>query len=107
MKLFRIILGVLVGAGAIAGLTILGRELPGAAPRSWCILMGFGMCGLLAWVEIHCLRIGFAGGKFTNYERRNKPLHFWFYILFYSFLAAFFFAFGMCSLFAPHWLPLE
>jgi hypothetical protein len=107
MSFIRIVLGVLLGVGILAGLAFLGRAFPVAAPRIWCLAMGFGMCGFLSWFVAHCMQLGVTGGRFTRYQRNDHPFHFWSYILFYSLLAAFFFAFGVCSIVAPRLLSLK
>jgi hypothetical protein len=107
MSLLRITFGVLVGVGFFVGLGYLGQKFPTATPRVWCMIMGLGFGGLLAWFVRRCIRLGVTGGKFTRYVRAVSPFHFWFYIFFYSILGIFFLAVGACSILAPKILSLR
>jgi hypothetical protein len=107
MSLIRIAFGVLVGVGFFVGLGFLGQRFPTAAPRVWCMVMGFGVGGLGVWCVRRSLRLGVTGGKFTKYEREVSPFHFWFYIFFYSLLSVFFIAFGACSILSPKLLSFR
>lgn len=106
-SLLRIVFGVLVGIGFLAGLAFLGRRFPTAAARVWLMFLGLGSGGLLIWLAARDLRLGVTGRRFTRYERGVSPFHFWFYILFYSLLGIFLLAVGACSILAPHLLSLK
>jgi hypothetical protein len=106
MPALRILVGVLVGVGLLVGVAALGREFPVAAPRIFAAVVGLGTGAGAVWFVSYCLRTGVTGGKFTRYERTTSPFLFWFYILFYSFLAACFLTFGISATVAPKILDL-
>jgi hypothetical protein len=106
-SLLRIIFGVLIGIGFLAGLAFLVRQFPTAAGRIWFMFLGLGSGGLLVWLAARDLRLGVTGRRFTKYERSVSPVHFWFYILFYSLLGIFLLAVGTCSILAPNLLSLK
>ena len=107
MSLVRVVLGVLVGIGVLAGLIFFAKQFPVAAARLWFMTLGLGAGSLLLWVVRYSLRVGVSGARRSRYDRYVSPYHFWFYIVFYSFLAACFLAVGVCSLLAPHVLSLR
>jgi len=107
VSLLRIIIGVLVGVGILAGLVLFCQRFPVVARFAWCMVMGFGVSGFLMWFVFRCLRLGVTGGRHTRYERSARPFHFWFYIVLYSLLGTLFFAFGVCSIVAPKVLGLR
>jgi hypothetical protein len=107
MSLLRILFGVLIGVGLLAGIAVLCQHYPVAARYAWCLVMGFGVGGFLTWFVFRCLRLGVTGGRFSRYERSSSPFHFWFYICLYSLLSTFFFAFGVCSILAPRVLQVK
>ena len=107
MSLLRIALGVLVGIGILVGAAFLAKQFPVAAGRVWFMTLGLGVGTLLLSVVRSSLRSGVCGGRRTSYHRSASPIHFWFYIVFYSFLGAIFVAFGVSSVVAPHLLSLR
>ena len=107
MSLVRIGLGVLVGIGVLVGLIFLAKQFPVAAGRLWFMTLGLGAGSLLLWVVRYSLRVGVCGARRSRYDRCVSPYHFWFYIVFYSFLATIFLGFSVCSLLAPHVLSLR
>jgi len=107
ISFLRIAFGVLIGVGILAGIAVLCQRYPVAARYAWCMVLGFGSSGFLMWFVVRSLRLGVTGGRSSRYERRTSPFHFWFYIWFYSFLSACFFAFGVCSVVAPRILHLR
>ena len=107
ISFLRIVFGVVVGIGCLVGLAFLGRRFPTIAARIWVMFLGLGSGSLFVWFVVRGLRLGVTGGRFTRYERSTKPLHFWFYILFYSLMGMFLLAVGACSIVAPHLLSLR
>ena len=74
-SLLRIVFGVLVGIGFLAGLAFLGRQFPTAAGQIWFMLLGLGSGGLLVWLAARDLRLGVTGRRFTRYERCYQSEH--------------------------------
>ena len=107
MSLLRIVFGVLVGIGMLVSVAFLAKQFPVAAGRLWFMTLSLGMGSFLLWVVRYSLLSGVSGGRRTRYRRSASPFHFWFYIVFYSFLGAVFVAFGVCSVLAPHLLSLR
>lgn len=106
-SLLRIVHGVLVGIGILIGAAFLAKQFPVAAGRIWFMTLGLAVGSLLLCVVCSSLRSGVSGGRHSSYHRSTSPIHFWFYIVFYSFLGAIFIAFGVCSVVAPHLLSLR
>ena len=106
-SLLRIVFGVLVGVSILVGAAFLTKQFPVAAGRIWFMTLGLAVGSLLLCVVCSSLRSGVSGGRHSSYHRSNSPIHFWFYIGFYSVLAAIFVAFGVCSVLAPHLLSLR
>ena len=97
MSIIRIILGVIVGCGLVAGLLAAAVRFPRAA---MFVMFGAGGGAILA-VAFQGLRTGVIGAKRSKYERSANPLGYWFYISFYALLGIVVFGFAVCRLLYP------
>jgi hypothetical protein len=100
MSVFRIVLGVVVLAGAVLLLGFLGGHLVKAAPRFSLFLLGCVISGLGIWSAVVCLQTGHAGGgRFRSYSRGDSPFSFWCNVLFRYFIGVVGFAICIAAFF--------
>ena len=85
MSLLRIVFGVLVGIGILAGLVFVGWRFPAFAHRTAGLLFVPPGC-FMAWLISRSLRLGVITVKGSRYERHVRPFVFWFYVFFFSFV---------------------
>ena len=97
MSVVRILLGVIVGGCAVAGLLAAAVRFPNVAG----FVMFGASGGAIIMVAYRGLRTGSVSARRSRYERGTSPVGFWFYIFFYTAIGAVVLGYGVACLVHP------